>query len=465
MIKNERQYRVTHAQVDRFRAALEELRGRPASGNELLDRLEVAAVESQLAELRAELDEYDALRHGRSEVGRLESLDELPRLLIRSRIAQGLTQKDLAVRLGMQEQQVQRYEANDWATASLSRLTEVAAVLGLSIGETWPGSPDAVDAKELARQFRRAGLDPTFVARRLAPAGDDGEGLGPVLDLAARVHRIYGWAPADVLAGQDLHVDLPRAAGFKWPKRASEARVKAYTMYTHYLALLALQATDEIETRPIPPSASEFRAAVLERSGAVTFEAVLDFIWWLGIPVVPLADTGAFHAVLWRTGGRNAIVLKQQNRTLSRWVFDVLHEVGHAGEAPTEGEYGIVDDDPEADEDAEVSANQFAGNVLLDDRAEELAQQCVEAAKGKVEYLKSVVPRVAAQNGVGTADLANYLAYRLSLQNINWWGAATNLQSQEGDPWIVARDHFFRCSNLRALNELDRGLLSQALAG
>lgn len=465
MIKNERQYRVTRGQIERFEAALDELRSRPASGDELRDRLEVAAVEGQLAEMRAELDEYDALRHGRSEVGRLASLDDLPRLLIRSRIAQGLTQKDLAERLGTQEQQVQRYEANDWATASLARLTDVADALGVSIGERWPGTPNEVDAKQLARQLRRAGLEPNFVARRLTPAGDDGEGLAPVLDLAARVHRIYGWSPSDVLAGESLDVDMPVAAGFKWPKRASEPRVRAYTMYTHYVALLALQATSGIDPRPVPASASDFRSAVLQRSGEVRFKTVLDFVWWLGVPVVPLADTGAFHAVLWRTGGRNAIVLKQQNRTLSRWVFDLLHEVGHASEEPAEGEYGVVDDDPEADEDAEIAANQFAGDVLLDGRAEGLAQECVEAAKGKVEYLKSAVPRVAARNGVETADLANYLAYRLSLQNINWWGAATNLQSGEADPWAVARDQFFRCADLRALNELDRGLLSQALAG
>lgn len=464
MIKNERQYRVTRSQADRFEAALDGLRNRPASGDELRDRLEVVAVESQLADLRAELDEYDALRHGRSEVGRLESLDDLPRLLIRSRIAQGLTQKDLAERLGMQEQQVQRYEANDWATASLGRLIEVADALGVSLDDSVPSTSEKVDAKQLARQLRRAGLEPNFIARRLSPAGDDGEGLAPVLDLAARVHRVYGWPASDVLAGENLDVELPVAVGFKWPKRASEARVRAYTMYTHYLALLALQATTHLDAEPIPASASDFRAAVLQRSGVVTFETVLDYVWGLGIPVVPLADPGAFHAVLWRTGGRNAIVLKQQNRRPSRWVFDLLHEVGHAREEPTEGEYGIVDDDPEADEDAEVAANQFAGDVLLDGRAEELAQECVEAARGKVEYLKTALPRVAARNGVETADLANYLAYRLSLQNISWWGAATNLQSGDTDAWTVARDQFFRRADLRTLNELDRGLLSQALA-
>lgn len=465
MIKNERQYRVTRGQIDRFESALDSLRSRSTSGDELRDRLEIAAVEGQLAELRAELEEYDALRHGQVDVGHLESLDDLPRLLIRSRIAQGMTQKGLAERLGMPEQQVQRYEANDWATASLARLIEVAEALGVTVRESLRGAAAAVDEQQLARQLRRAGLEPQFVSRRLVPAGDDGEGLAGVLDLAARVHRIYGWRPSDVLMGERLDVDLPVAAGFKWPKRASEPRVRAYTMYTHYLALLALHAANHLDASRIPDSASAFRAAVLDRSGAVTFETVLDFVWELGIPVVPLADPGAFHAVLWRTGGRNAIVLKQQNRTLSRWVFDLLHEVGHAGEEPTEDEYGIVDDDPEADEDAEVAANRFAGDVLLDGRAEELAQECVEAASGRVEYLKSAVPRVAARNEVEAADLANYLAYRLSLQNINWWGAATNLQSGAADPWVVARDEFFRHADLRSLNVVDRNLLSQALAG
>ena len=162
---------------------------------------------------------------------------------------------------------MQRYEANDWATASLARLTEVADALGVSIGERWPGFPNGVDAKQLARQLRRAGLEPNFVARRLTPPGDDGDGLAPVLDLVARVQRIYGWSPSEVLAGDSLDVDLPVAAGFKWPKRASEPRMRAYTMYTHYLALLALQATSGIDTQPIPASAPDFRAAVLSVPG------------------------------------------------------------------------------------------------------------------------------------------------------------------------------------------------------
>jgi hypothetical protein len=294
---------------------------------------------------------------------------------------------------------------------------------------------------------------------------DDTGELGEVLDLAARIHRIYGWSPSDVLAG-DLDLEMPAAVGFKLPRGTSEPRLRAYSVYAHYLAHLALDATRSLQPHTITTSAAAFRAAVLDRFGTVDFASILGFAWALGIAVVPLADPGAFHAVVWRAAGRNAIVLKQQTRTPSRWAFDLLHEIRHAGEEPDAEEYAIIDDDDSSPTDAaEMAANHFAGNVLLDGRAEELTEECVQEAKGRLEYLKSVVARVARRNGVQTADLANYLAYRLSLQGENWWGAAMNLQEGGPDPWETARDAFLRRADLHALNPLDRGLLTQALAG
>jgi hypothetical protein len=60
--------------------------------------------------------------------------------------------------------------------------------------------------------------------------------------------------------------------------------------------------------------------------------------------------------------------------------------------------------------------------------------------------------------------LANYLAYRLSLQDINWWGAATNLQPMDANPWAVARNLLLENIDVAALNEADRELLLLALA-
>ena len=58
----------------------------------------------------------------------LKLVADLPSILIKARIAQGLSQRDLAERVGVKEQQIQRYEATDYASANLARLKEVAAV-------------------------------------------------------------------------------------------------------------------------------------------------------------------------------------------------------------------------------------------------------------------------------------------------------------------------------------------------
>ena len=93
-------------------------------------------IESQLQELREEIAEYEALRSGKTTVWELDSLKDLPDALIRARIASGLTQHELAARLGLKEQQIQRYEATRYAGVSLDRIDEVASALGLKITES-----------------------------------------------------------------------------------------------------------------------------------------------------------------------------------------------------------------------------------------------------------------------------------------------------------------------------------------
>lgn len=462
MIKNERQFKLTRAQLERFRDSLRGLEEQPST-DELRRQLELATVESQIHELEHELQEYSGLSDGSVSVGTLKSLDDVPRLLIRQRIAAGLTQRELAERLGLKEQQIQRYEAEDWATASLRRLTEVAAAVGLD----WSG-PNAVDDSDvddraMYRALATHGIDRDFVQRRLRPSAS--EGLADVVDLTARLNRIYGWTPSDVVRGElsEPEPSLAMAASYKLPKRHDVSKTRAYTVYSQYLALLTLDATPELSSVPVPTKASELRETILERYGVINFDSVLETAWELGAPVLPLADPGTFHAVLWRSRGRNVIVLKQQNRSRSRWTYDLLHELRHAGEEPDRDTYAVVDGDGEADDRAELVANRFAGNVLLHGRAEELAQAAVEAAGGAVQNLKAVVPQVAADYDVQTADLANYLAYRLSLQNISWWGTAQNLQGSGSDPWETSRRRYLAGIDLRRLAPIDRDLLTQAL--
>ena len=137
MIKNERQYRITKARVERFEDTLARLRRREASedlNERLLQQLEEEALASQLDDLRREVSEYEDLKAGKRRVI-TASFGELPHVLIKARIALGLSQRELAERLGVKEQQIQRYEATDYASASLARVAEVIDALGLDVAE------------------------------------------------------------------------------------------------------------------------------------------------------------------------------------------------------------------------------------------------------------------------------------------------------------------------------------------
>jgi ribosome-binding protein aMBF1 (putative translation factor) len=138
VIKNERQHRITKAHAEKFRATLNELAAspRPKQIHPKLWEAQKAGLKSQLQDLEAELREYETLKTGGPRILELEALEGLPKVLIQARIAAGLTQEELAARLGVKSQQIQRYEASDYQTASFARLSEIARLLCLRVRET-----------------------------------------------------------------------------------------------------------------------------------------------------------------------------------------------------------------------------------------------------------------------------------------------------------------------------------------
>jgi hypothetical protein len=91
VIKNERQHRITRAHAEKFRATLNELAAtpRPKNVHPKLWEAQKAGLKSQLQDLEAELQEYEALKTGGPRILELDSLDGLPKVLIQARIAAG----------------------------------------------------------------------------------------------------------------------------------------------------------------------------------------------------------------------------------------------------------------------------------------------------------------------------------------------------------------------------------------
>jgi HTH-type transcriptional regulator / antitoxin HipB len=133
MIQNERQYRITQTKLREFEQELAALN--PQDPN-IHPRQIIGWTNSLniiIGELRQEVAEYEQLKSGNVLTFVLGSIEDLPITLIKARIAAGLTQKDLAEKIGVQEQQIQRYEANHYGSASFDRLRAIANALKVEI--------------------------------------------------------------------------------------------------------------------------------------------------------------------------------------------------------------------------------------------------------------------------------------------------------------------------------------------
>lgn len=139
MIQNERQYRITKKQVGRLEGALESLRADSEEQATWITKAQAEALESQISELRGQLREYQMAKSGEIRFSEQSDLSDLHRVLVQARIAKGLSQKDLAQSVGVSQQQIQRYESSEYMGASLSRLVDIAGILGISIRESWGG--------------------------------------------------------------------------------------------------------------------------------------------------------------------------------------------------------------------------------------------------------------------------------------------------------------------------------------
>jgi HTH-type transcriptional regulator/antitoxin HigA len=142
MIYSDKQYGASSAQLSRLQEALATAKER-ASDQPWLKQAEIDALISQIADVESELAEYDLLKSGQVSFSKTYALEELPRVLVQARIASGMSQTDLAEKLGMKPQQVQRYEATDYMGASLGRLIEISRALGVRASGSFEGPKQA----------------------------------------------------------------------------------------------------------------------------------------------------------------------------------------------------------------------------------------------------------------------------------------------------------------------------------
>jgi len=133
MIRNETEYQeaVLRLAEERKRLADHRVRLKEAGLKEEEIKRVIDPMESFHLQLKEEVDGYERLKRGEFED--LDNLRGFGHLLISLRIAQGISQRELARRLEVHESQVSRDERNDYFGITLERAIRVLDALNVHL--------------------------------------------------------------------------------------------------------------------------------------------------------------------------------------------------------------------------------------------------------------------------------------------------------------------------------------------
>jgi HTH-type transcriptional regulator/antitoxin HigA len=133
MIKNDAQRERTAAQLEGFKQALAKVAGEKSGKRSAAIR---GSYEGMIRQLEDELREYDQLKAGEVKSPEIERLDQIAPFITKLRIAKGISQTELARRLGVSKQVISRYEESDYQTVGVGRLQEILDAIGIKTAVT-----------------------------------------------------------------------------------------------------------------------------------------------------------------------------------------------------------------------------------------------------------------------------------------------------------------------------------------
>ncbi len=131
MIKNQKQAAATKTRLAELVAAKAEFEAKELDTTTVKYRLGINSMNSLIEELQNDIHVYEGLVNGSFHLLQAKCLEEVPNVLIAARLAQKMTHKHLGELVGLKEQQIQRYEATDYETASWPRIVEIAMALNV----------------------------------------------------------------------------------------------------------------------------------------------------------------------------------------------------------------------------------------------------------------------------------------------------------------------------------------------
>ena len=122
MIKNEKQYNISKKRLAEIEQTIASKKSKVVPNSKEEGALNsLGRIKNDIKE---EIRQYESLKTKGLPLRRKITVAQLPNVLIEHKIAKGLTQKQYSAMLGIKEQQLQRYEAENYRSVSFGRLLE-----------------------------------------------------------------------------------------------------------------------------------------------------------------------------------------------------------------------------------------------------------------------------------------------------------------------------------------------------
>ena len=133
MIKTEREYLEAKSRLEKEFDLIRshKLKMQKAGLNKEQIKMALDPLTSFSLQLQEEVEEYEKLKSGKFDP--FVNLNGLGRTIVALRIFKGLSQKDLAEKLGVSEPQISRDEKNEYHGASIEKVQKVLNAMGVTI--------------------------------------------------------------------------------------------------------------------------------------------------------------------------------------------------------------------------------------------------------------------------------------------------------------------------------------------
>jgi HTH-type transcriptional regulator/antitoxin HigA len=356
-----------------------------------LPRVLIDGVRRSLITERNELNEllqaYHEAKHGKPEKLMARAGSDPGVLLVVARVARGWSQKELARRLFLPEQQIQRYEAENYRSISLGNLIRIARTLGVRLmadlasplQERWLPSYEMsqAEAQKILKHARAQG----WLDKADQP---DENGLSELKRTVAEHVGEYG-TPSLLRTG----LNVENHSG-DWLLLAWKAQITR--------RVLSILRHEKIKPRSIDISwLKAFVTLSAEEDGP---SRALSLLAEHGIMVIIEPQIAGMNVdgAAFLVEDVAVIGLTLRHDRLDNFWFTILHELAHVilhyHTGLTSGFFDNIDDPPI--DELEQEADEFAGNLLI---PEELWAR----SPARIAKFPEPIERFAEQLGISPA--------------------------------------------------------------